>query len=86
LSAASAAEIGAAEGSSVTVSTDRGSVTLPLVVTDLPDRVVWLPLNSPDSAVFRQLAAPMGSVVRVANAVGAEATRSSPMNAPEEVS
>ncbi|MDV7241912.1 NADH-quinone oxidoreductase subunit G [Rhodococcus oxybenzonivorans] len=86
LSAASAAEIGAAEGSSVTVSTDRGSVTLPLVVTDLPDRVVWLPLNSPESAVFRQLAAPMGSVVRVANAVGAEATRSSPMNAPEEVS
>ncbi|MCQ4121821.1 NADH-quinone oxidoreductase subunit G [Rhodococcus tibetensis] len=85
LSAASATEIGAGEGSAVTVSTERGSVTLPLVIADLPDRVVWIPLNSPGSAVFRQLAVSSGSVVRVASAVGAESTSSTP-NAPEEVS
>src|SRR5271166_672424 len=55
LSADTAAEIGAADGDEVTVSTPRGSITLPLNITDMPDRVVWLPLNSPGSAVYRQL-------------------------------
>jgi NADH-quinone oxidoreductase subunit G len=49
----------------LTVSTDRGSVTLPLVVTDLPDRVVWVPTNSVGSAVRRDLGAGWGSVVRL---------------------
>jgi len=65
LSADSAAEIGAADGDLVTVSTARGSITLPLTVTDMPDRVVWLPLNSPGSAVHRQLGATTGSIVRI---------------------
>ena len=55
LSAATAAEIGAADGDSVTVRTDRGAITLPLEITDMPDRVVWLPLNSPGIAVHAQL-------------------------------
>ena len=46
LSAATAAEIGVADGDLVTVSTERGAITLPLAVTEMPDRVVWLPLNS----------------------------------------
>ena len=53
LSLDTAAEIGAADGDAVTVSTSRGSITLPLTITDMPDRVVWLPLNSPGSAVHR---------------------------------
>ncbi|WP_050947710.1 NADH-quinone oxidoreductase subunit G [Mycobacterium xenopi] len=65
LSAESAAEIGAAEGDLVTVSTERGAITLPLTVTDMPDHVVWLPLNSPGSAVHRQLGVTSGSVVRI---------------------
>ena len=65
LSASTATEIGVGEGDSVTVSTDRGAVTLPLSITDLPDRVIWLPLNSPESAVYRQLAAAAGSVVAI---------------------
>jgi NADH-quinone oxidoreductase subunit G len=65
LSAESAAEIGAADGDKVTVSTAGGSITLPLVVTDMPDRVVWLPLNSPGSAVHRELCVTVGSVVQV---------------------
>lgn len=65
LSAGTAAEIGAAEGDSVTVSTPRGSISLPLTITDMPDRVVWLPLNSPGSAVQRDLAVTAGSVVKI---------------------
>ena len=30
----------------MTVRTDRGAITLPLTITDMPDRVVWLPMNS----------------------------------------
>ncbi|MDP9219061.1 MAG: NADH-quinone oxidoreductase subunit G, partial [Actinomycetota bacterium] len=74
LSAATAADIGAAESDEVTVSTDRGSVTLPLVIADLPDRVVWLPTRSAGSAVRRALGADNGAIVRIAAAgkAGAE--------------
>ncbi|MCV6996969.1 NADH-quinone oxidoreductase subunit G, partial [Mycobacterium timonense] len=65
LSADTAAEIGAGDGDTVTVSTPRGSVNLPLVVTDMPDRVVWLPLNSSASAVHRQLGVTLGSTVTI---------------------
>jgi NADH-quinone oxidoreductase subunit G len=65
LPADSAAEIGAADGDEVTVSTSRGSITLPLTITDMPDRVVWLPLNSPGSAVHRDLGVTVGSIVRI---------------------
>ncbi|MFC9557251.1 NADH-quinone oxidoreductase subunit G [Rhodococcus sp. NPDC056960] len=68
MSAATAAETGAGDGDPITVSTERGAVTLPLTITDMPDRVVWLPLNSPGSAVYRQLAAVAGSVVHVRRA------------------
>jgi NADH-quinone oxidoreductase subunit G len=73
LSADSATEIGAAEGDAVTVSTPKGSITLPLAVTDMPDRVVWLPLNSPGSAVHRDLGVAVGDIVRIA--AGAEEER-----------
>jgi NADH-quinone oxidoreductase subunit G len=65
LSASTAAEIGAAEGDPVTVRTERGSVTLPLAVADSPDRVVWLPLNSPGSSVYERLGVAPGGVVRI---------------------
>ncbi|WP_228822998.1 NADH-quinone oxidoreductase subunit G [Nocardia blacklockiae] len=65
LSRATADEIGAATGDPVRVSTDHGHVTLPLAITEMPDRVAWLPLNSPGSAVHRQLAATPGHLVRI---------------------
>ncbi|MDF0530224.1 NADH-quinone oxidoreductase subunit G [Tsukamurella sp. 8F] len=65
MSAATAAEIGAVEGSPVVVSTDHGAITLPLAVTDMPDRVVWVPRNSPGSSVFDHLAAATGDVVAI---------------------
>jgi NADH-quinone oxidoreductase subunit G len=66
LSAATAAEIGAQDGASVTVSTDRGAITLPLRITDMPDRVVWLPTNSAGSTVRRTLGTDAGAVVAIA--------------------
>ncbi|RSN67602.1 NADH-quinone oxidoreductase subunit G [Actinomadura sp. WAC 06369] len=75
LSPATAEEIGArpVDGvGSVTVSTGRGSVTLPLEISaDLPDRVVWLPTNSAGCALHRDLGAVAGSVVQI-NAGGTE--------------
>ncbi|HEX2497890.1 MAG TPA: NADH-quinone oxidoreductase subunit G [Actinomycetes bacterium] len=71
LGKAIATELGAAEGDPVTVSTDRGRITLPLEITEMPDRVVWLPMNSPGSAVLRELGAGSGAVVRI-SAGGAE--------------
>ena len=68
LSAATAAEIGAADGDLVTVSTERGEITLPLLITDMPDGTVWLPLNSPGSAVHRQLGVTTGAVVSIGRA------------------
>jgi NADH-quinone oxidoreductase subunit G len=66
LSTATAAGLGAQEGDPVTVSTDRGSVTLPLSVADLPDGVVWLPTRTADAHVRIDLVAQHGSVVRLA--------------------
>jgi NADH-quinone oxidoreductase subunit G len=65
LSSSTAAGIGAVDGQQVTVATGRGSVTVPLEVTAMPDGVVWLPLNSPGSAVHNQLGVTTGAVVHI---------------------
>ncbi len=65
LSAATAAGIGAGDGDVVSVSSGRGAVSLPLVITEMPDGVAWLPLNSPGSAVHEQLAVTTGAVVQI---------------------
>jgi NADH-quinone oxidoreductase subunit G len=65
LSPATAAEVGAVDGSLLVVATDRGTIRLPLAVTEMPDRVVWLPSKSPGSAVLRDLGAKAGDVVRI---------------------
>jgi NADH-quinone oxidoreductase subunit G len=68
LSAATSGEIGATEGDLVSVSTDRGAITLPLAITGIADRAVWLPLNSPGSAVYQQLGVTAGAVVSIGRA------------------
>jgi NADH-quinone oxidoreductase subunit G len=65
LSPATAAEIDAADGDLVTVTADRGVITLPLAVTEMADRVVWLPMNSPGSIIHLQLGATAGAVVSI---------------------
>ncbi|HET6502309.1 MAG TPA: NADH-quinone oxidoreductase subunit G, partial [Amycolatopsis sp.] len=56
-------------GDTVTVSTARGEITLPVEVADLPDGVVWLPANSPGSRVRRTLGAGHGDVVSIKGGV-----------------
>jgi NADH-quinone oxidoreductase subunit G len=72
LSTATAAELGAGAGDPVTVSTDRGSITLPLVIADLPDRVVWVPTRTADACIRRDLAAAPGAVVRLSAGGGTQ--------------
>ncbi|BDT87669.1 NADH-quinone oxidoreductase subunit G [Nocardia cyriacigeorgica] len=68
LSAATAAEIGAADGEPVTVATEHGALTLPLVITEMPDRVVWVPLHAPGHPVHAALATHPGGVVQLRRA------------------
>jgi NADH-quinone oxidoreductase subunit G len=65
VSAATAAAAGVADGQRITVSTNAGSVTLPVLVTAMADRVVWLPTNSAGCAVRGTLHADAGDVVRL---------------------
>jgi NADH-quinone oxidoreductase subunit G len=66
ISAATAAGAGVVDGGLLAVSTDAGTIQLPVVVTDMPDHVVWLPTNSPGSAVRESLHAGPGALVRLA--------------------
>lgn len=69
LSSATAAGLGLGTGDAVTVrGTAGGQVTLPLVVTPMPDGVVWLPTNAPGCAVRATLGAGAGDLVRVSAA------------------
>ena len=61
-----AAELGVGDGDAITVSTARGGITLPALVTEMADAVVWLPTNSPGSTVRRTLGAREGTVVQIA--------------------
>jgi NADH-quinone oxidoreductase subunit G len=55
--------LGVADGDLLTVTGPAGSVTLPVLVTEMPDQVVWLPMRSPGSHVRTALGAGPGSVV-----------------------
>jgi NADH-quinone oxidoreductase subunit G len=70
LNPATASAFGVTFGELITVSTDRGSITLPAESADLPDDVVWLPENSPRCAVRRDLGVGHGAVVTIAPAGG----------------
>jgi len=68
VSAATAAEIGVADGDKITVSSGLGAVTLPVRVAELPDRVVWLPAHSAGCSVTRDLRAAAGDIVKIGSA------------------
>jgi len=66
--AATAAEAGVGSGDLLRVSTADGAIVLPVEITDMPDRVVWLPLFSPGSHVHAALRAQEGDLVALAPA------------------
>jgi NADH-quinone oxidoreductase subunit G len=65
LSETTAKEVGVTAGGALTIATDRGSVTLPCALADLPDRVVWAPTLSPDAHLHETLGVTSGAVVRL---------------------
>ncbi|MFE9820889.1 NADH-quinone oxidoreductase subunit G [Streptomyces sp. NPDC005791] len=65
LSPATAAESGVKDGDLLAVTGPAGSAELPLVVTEMPDRVVWVPLNSVGRGVPADTGAQPGGLVRI---------------------
>ncbi|NDZ82580.1 molybdopterin-dependent oxidoreductase, partial [Streptomyces sp. SID10853] len=73
LSATTAGETGVKDGDLLAVTGPAGDVQLPLQVTEMPDRVVWLPLNSTGGGVLRDTGARPGELVRISAAPPAPA-------------
>jgi NADH-quinone oxidoreductase subunit G len=61
-----ARRLGLADGDRVTVCGAMGELSLPVLVTEMPDQVVWLPMRSPGSELRTRLGTPPGGVVRLA--------------------
>ncbi|WP_149183072.1 NADH-quinone oxidoreductase subunit G [Streptomyces sp. TRM49041] len=68
LSADTAAATGVKDGDLLEVTGPAGSVRLPLQVTEMADRVVWLPLNSTGGGALSDLGTVPGRLVRIAPA------------------
>lgn len=81
LSTATAAEAGVKDGDVLAVTGSTGATELPLKVTEMPDRVVWLPLNSTGGGVTSDTGARPGDLVRIGPALLPE-----PSEAPEVTS
>ncbi|GAA1357189.1 NADH-quinone oxidoreductase subunit G [Streptomyces beijiangensis] len=73
LSAVTAAETGVKDGDLLAVTGPAGALQLPLQVTDMPDRVVWVPLNSVGGGVPTDVGARPGDLVRLSAAPAAPA-------------
>ncbi|MEV6423068.1 NADH-quinone oxidoreductase subunit G [Streptomyces sp. NPDC051662] len=78
LSAATAAETGVKNGDELSVTGPSGTVTLPLQVTEMPDRVVWLPLNSTGGGVLADTGSRPGTLVRIGPAEPGDAATEAP--------
>jgi NADH-quinone oxidoreductase subunit G len=65
LGAATLQRLGVTAGSTVVLRTEAGAVALPVEVADLPDGVVWAPLNSQGVNLRTALGVGPGQVVRV---------------------
>ncbi|MFG2027379.1 NADH-quinone oxidoreductase subunit G [Streptomyces sp. NPDC048825] len=65
VSAATAAEAGVKSGDVLAVTGPSGVVEFPLQITEMPDRVVWLPLNSAGGGVASDTGAIPGDLVRI---------------------
>ncbi|MGW7573516.1 NADH-quinone oxidoreductase subunit G [Streptomyces sp. NPDC054765] len=70
LSQATAQETGVKDGDLLAVTGPAGSVHLPLRVTPMPDRVVWLPLNSTGGGVAADTGAQPGDLVKISAVPG----------------
>ena len=65
VNAETARRLGLTDGGAAVVATERGAVSLPVRLADLPDGVVWLPAHAPGSRVGPTLGAGHGDLVTV---------------------
>ncbi|MFD3530155.1 NADH-quinone oxidoreductase subunit G [Streptomyces sp. NPDC058664] len=72
LSAATAADTGVKDGDVLEVTGPAGSVAFPLQITEMPDRVVWVPLNSAGRGVLSDTGARPGDLVRIGAVITTE--------------
>jgi NADH-quinone oxidoreductase subunit G len=63
VSAATAAQVGVGAGERISVSTEQGTVILPVEIAEMADGVVWLPTNARDCRARATLGAGHGSTV-----------------------
>jgi NADH-quinone oxidoreductase subunit G len=69
VNAATAERLGIVDGGRVVVSGPAGDLELPVTTAQMPDGVVWLPWNSPDSRILTDLGAVPGQRVRLTRGV-----------------
>ncbi len=82
LSPTTAEEIGASGAPALRLTGPAGSLTLPLEISkEMPDRTVWIPLNSTPGGAYRTLGTTIGHLVTIA---AAEATAPAGTAGPEE--
>ena len=62
ISANRAAQIGVANGGQVRISSDKGSITLPVEISEMADNSIWVPRNSINSQVIPNLGFVRGDV------------------------
>ena len=62
ISSATAAKLGVAEADLVVISSDRGSIELPVSIREIADNLVWVPRNSAGSQVIPSLGFASGAV------------------------
>ncbi|MEV3997169.1 NADH-quinone oxidoreductase subunit G [Streptomyces halstedii] len=81
LSVATAAETGVKDGDLLAVTGPAGTTELPLVVTEMPDRVVWVPLDSVGRGVPADTGAQPGGLVRIHPAAAPASRAATPQDA-----
>jgi NADH-quinone oxidoreductase subunit G len=65
ISAATAVRVGVVEGEDIAVTTDAGTIVVPVDIDDMVDNVVWLPTNARGYPVRAALGAVAGDTVRL---------------------
>jgi NADH-quinone oxidoreductase subunit G len=68
ISKSRANSLGVKENDLVRVSNNYGAVTLPCVIADIEESTVWVPRNSVNSQLIRNLGVVSNSIVKVAKA------------------
>ena len=65
ISPETAQEFGITDGGAISLITDRGQIQLPVVLTKMPQRVVWVPECSAGSHVYESLGVTSGALVQL---------------------